>query len=262
MTVEKSRQGLRRHLLYLSGFFAIFLFLNSAGCSPRAVGVLTMPEVPDEFVAREPESGQSEPCPPTQSRPLEAVAGDTEPTRHSGSDYSAAHFLTPDFSRNLMHDTESAAILSESEPLSSSSSLEEVEAVPSVSEIVLAQYADWRGVRYRAGGSDSRGVDCSGLVHAVFKDAFDMDIPRTSTELSRMGEAVAKNDIQPGDLLYFIDRGRKHVGVAVNATEFLHSSRRKGVILSKFDGYWTPRLQRVRRILNENTAPVSLPKGG
>jgi len=247
--------------LYLFGIFVVLSIFNVMGCSPRAVGVLTLPEAPDEVAEQEPAPEQPAACPPVQSQ-LESSTSDAQPAALARLEYHSALSLPPEFSRTLAHDEDSAAMLPEHESTPASQSLEEVEAVPSISEIVLAQYADWRGVRYRAGGSDSRGVDCSGLVHAVFKDAFDMDVPRTSTELSRMGEAVPKGDIRPGDLLYFIDRGRKHVGVAVNSTEFLHSSRRKGVILSKFDEYWTPRLLRVRRILNENSTPVSPPKGG
>jgi cell wall-associated NlpC family hydrolase len=261
MTVGKSRQGLHYRLFYLSNIFAFFIFLSLVGCAPRAVGVLTMPEAPDEVVQQEPAPEESAACPPVQSGPADG-AMDAQRVAPSSFEYYSALSLTPDFSRDLTHDADYATVLSEPEPAPSFQSLEEVSAVPSISEIVLAQYDDWRGVRYRAGGSDSRGVDCSGLVHAVFKDAFDMDVPRTSTELSRLGESVPKEDIRPGDLLYFIDRGRKHVGVAVNATEFLHSSRRKGVILSKFDGYWAPRLMRVRRILNETVPQVSPPKGG
>jgi cell wall-associated NlpC family hydrolase len=144
----------------------------------------------------------------------------------------------------------------------SSDTSEEIESIPSISEIVLTQYKDWRGVRYRSGGADYRGVDCSGLVQAVFKDAFEMDLPRTSGEQAKLGEAVPRDEIQPGDLLYFIDRGRKHVGVAVNENEFLHASRKKGVVLSKFDKYWAPRLKHVRRLLDSNEPVVHRPDGG
>jgi cell wall-associated NlpC family hydrolase len=128
-------------------------------------------------------------------------------------------------------------------------SFDEVEPVPSIVDIVLTQYDDWRGVRYRLGGSDYRGVDCSGLVQAIFKEAFQIDLPRSSKEQIKLGDPVPKDEIQPGDLVYFIDRGRSHVGVAVNKKEFVHATRKKGVIISSLDKYWSPRLLRVRRIL-------------
>lgn len=260
MTVGKSRQGLRQNLLYLFGFFCFISLVNVAGCSSRAVGNLSLPEAPDGFAEIEAAPGRSEVCPPVQTQA--AQAADQLPTIQTQAGYYTSLSLTPFFSLELDHSAEYASILPESSPVSSFQDLEEVQAVPSISEIVLAQYADWRGVRYRAGGSDARGVDCSGLVHAVFRDAFDLDVPRTSTALSRIGAAVPKNDIRPGDLLYFIDRGRKHVGVAVNDREFLHSSRRKGVILSKFDEYWKPRLLRVRRVLGDSQTRIVPPTGG
>lgn len=140
--------------------------------------------------------------------------------------------------------------------------LETVEEVPSIGDIVMAQYEDWRGVRYRAGGSDYRGVDCSGLVQAIFRDAFEVDLPRSSSDQAKLGESVAKGDIRPGDLLYFIDRGRKHVGVAIDDRQFVHASRRKGVIISKFEGYWSKRLIRVRRIIDDKDQDALMRKGG
>jgi cell wall-associated NlpC family hydrolase len=140
--------------------------------------------------------------------------------------------------------------------------LESVDDVPSIGDVVLAQYEDWRGVRYRSGGSDYRGVDCSGLVQAIYRDAFEVDLPRVSSEQARLGEAVPKGDIRPGDLLYFIDRGRKHVGVAIDDRQFVHASRRKGVTISKFEGYWSKRLIRVRRILDGKDQDALMRKGG
>jgi lipoprotein Spr len=140
--------------------------------------------------------------------------------------------------------------------------LESVEEVPSIGDIVMAQYEDWRGVRYRPGGSDYRGVDCSGLVQAIFRDAFEVELPRSSGDQAKLGESVAKCDIRPGDLLYFIDRGRKHVGVAIDDRQFVHASRRKGVIISKFEGYWSKRLIRVRRILDDRDQDALMRKGG
>lgn len=130
--------------------------------------------------------------------------------------------------------------------------LEDAGEVPSIADVVLREYENWEGVCYRTGGCDDRGVDCSGLTQAIFRDAFQIDLPHSSVAQSKMGEAVSKRDIQPGDLVYFIDRGRNHIGVAISEKEFVHSSRRGGVVVSKFDKYWSARLIRVRRILPEN----------
>jgi lipoprotein Spr len=190
----------------------------------------------------------------TAAQPEERHETDAQSVRHREFNYSSV--LTRD------NDYFATATLDYGPDVSSSENLDHIEPVPSIKEIVLSQYEDWRGVRYRSGGTDYRGIDCSGLVQAIFRDAFEVELPRTSREQANLGEAVNQGDIQPGDLLYFIDRGRNHVGVAVNEHEFLHASRKKGVILSKFDKYWKPRLKRVRRILDENEIVVPRPSGG
>ena len=118
-----------------------------------------------------------------------------------------------------------------------------------VSAILLAQFQAWKGVPHRIGGSDRQGVDCSGLMQAVFREAFRMDLPRTSREQSRLGQKVDAREMRPGDLVYFIDKGGDHIGVVVENGKFLHSSTTLGVTLSEFDAYWWPRLKRVQRVL-------------
>jgi cell wall-associated NlpC family hydrolase len=73
------------------------------------------------------------------------------------------------------------------------------------------------GIRYRYGGnSPEQGLDCSGLVRYVFREA-GTDLPRTSNEMSRRGQPVDKQDLQPGDLVFFgrPGRGIQHVAIEV-----------------------------------------------
>jgi len=121
---------------------------------------------------------------------------------------------------------------------------------PSVSEILLSQFRAWKGVRHRIGGTDRQGVDCSGLMQAVFRDAFQLDLPRTSREQSLLGQPVDTRHLRPGDLLYFLDKRGDHIGVVVSDRTFMHASTSQGVILSTLDAYWWPRLKRVQRVLS------------
>lgn len=239
MDFSQGGQGPRREFSALPGFALIlFIFWSLGGCSSKQVD-----STADLSAAMQDSLAYS------QMR-----RDEDQPVRHREFDYSII------FSRD--NDYFSTSAPDESADFSSLVDTDDIEPVPSIGDIVLAQYEDWRGVRYRMGGTDYRGIDCSALVQAVFKDAFEMDLPRTSSEQAKLGEAVARDEIQPGDLLYFIDRGRKHVGVAVNESEFMHASRKKGVVLSKFDGYWTPRLKRVRRILDCNEMATPRYSGG
>ncbi len=218
--------------------FAVVLFILCAmgGCSSKHVETTSALPAPLQATASQPE----------ERRDIEA-----QPVRHREFDYATLLSRDNDYFSSVDEDYSEYATPDDAD---------NIEAVPSISDIVLAQYEDWRGVRYRFGGTDYKGVDCSALVQAIYRDAFEMELPRTSAEQAKLGEVVTKDEIQPGDLLYFIDRGRRHVGVAVSEDEFLHASRKKGVTLSKFDKYWKPRLKRVRRILDENE--VVRPTGG
>jgi lipoprotein Spr len=233
-------------LQVLSGLLLVLAFAGW-GCAPKAVAPSSATIMQTAAPAA---------CPPVADQntpPVPAPTGDAD-----------ASAVFEDESP-LLHDMSMDADLDATEAEDAGSSdegLETVEEVPSISDIVLAQYEDWRGVRYRSGGTDYRGVDCSGLVQAIFRDAFEVDLPRSSSEQARLGESVPRGDIRPGDLLYFIDRGRKHVGVAVNDREFVHASRRKGVIISKFEGYWSKRLIRIRRILDEKEQDALVRRGG
>ena len=238
MDFPQSGQGPGKEYSRLIRFaLALCILCIMGGCSAKHV---------------ETSSALPAPIQATASQPEERQEAQTQPARHREFDY--ASLLTRD------NDYFSSSDQEFSDYAAPEDDADGIAPVPSIGDIVLAQYEDWRGVRYRSGGSDYRGIDCSGLVQAIFRDAFEVELPRTSYEQASLGEAVNKSDIQPGDLLYFIDRGRKHVGVAVNEHEFLHASRKKGVVLSKFDKYWKPRLKRVRRILDENE--IVRPTGG
>lgn len=128
---------------------------------------------------------------------------------------------------------------------------EQLKADTPIADLLLLQYQNWKKVPHRTGGMDRWGLDCSGLLVLIFRDAFDIDLPRTSREQSQMGYAVKPQHRRPGDLVFFKDRGLNHIGVVVDEHQFLHTSSKRGVSLSKFDSYWKPRLRCVRRVLDE-----------
>ena len=54
---------------------------------------------------------------------------------------------------------------------------------------IMDQYADWKGVRYRLGGSTKKGIDCSGFVQRTFREQFGLELPRSTYEQQEMGKA-------------------------------------------------------------------------
>jgi cell wall-associated NlpC family hydrolase len=92
------------------------------------------------------------------------------------------------------------------------------------------------GAPYRLGGCSVKGIDCSGFVKKVY-DFFDIDLPRTAAEQSKVGIRVAKSDLSKGDLIFFDKKKRiSHVGIYIGENKFVHAaSRNKGVRVDSLD---------------------------
>lgn len=83
------------------------------------------------------------------------------------------------------------------------------------------------GIDYRYGGSNPiSGLDCSGFIQYVFREAAGITLPRTSAAMSETGTAINKQDLKPGDLVFFNSRKSKrvsHVGMYVGNDKFIHA---------------------------------------
>jgi len=106
---------------------------------------------------------------------------------------------------------------------------------------IIDSAKDMLGVRYKWGGNSRGGIDCSGLTTLVFSKN-GIRLPRTSIEQSKIGSRVNKEDLQAGDLLFFIT-GRSssrinHVGLYIGEGKFIHASSYKGrVIVTSLSDY-------------------------
>lgn len=113
-------------------------------------------------------------------------------------------------------------------------------------------YNKWRGTPYRLGGTNKKGVDCSGFVHTIFKDEFNITLPRNTTEQAKIGVKVSKKDLQSGDLVLFRlknSANNLHVGIYHKNGQFIHASTSKGVMVSSLDeSYWKDHYWQARRI--------------
>jgi cell wall-associated NlpC family hydrolase len=110
------------------------------------------------------------------------------------------------------------------------------------------------GVDYRYGGeTPESGVDCSGLVRYVFQQVTGVTLPRTSKELSRLGNNVASADLAPGDLVFFNTRRLpySHVGIYLGDNRFIHApSTGSEVEISRLsETYWQKHFNGARRLV-------------
>ncbi|MFZ1181434.1 MAG: C40 family peptidase [Herbaspirillum sp.] len=109
------------------------------------------------------------------------------------------------------------------------------------------------GIDYRYGGaSPETGLDCSGLVRYVFREAWGTDLPRTSAEISRIGKKIDRVDLRPGDLVFYntLRSSFSHVGIYLGDRKFIHSSSTGGKVrIDDMDmSYWKKRFNGARRI--------------
>ena len=117
---------------------------------------------------------------------------------------------------------------------------------------VVRSYLD---VPYKWGGTTRAGMDCSALTRAVYREAYGVELPRTSRQMYRLGKPVSVPDqLRSGDLVFFrIDTsgpGISHVGIYVGDGRFAHaSSSRGGVIDPLSSPYFDKRLAGARRVL-------------
>ncbi|MCX6376583.1 MAG: NlpC/P60 family protein [Armatimonadetes bacterium] len=90
----------------------------------------------------------------------------------------------------------------------------------------------YRGARYVRGGTSARGFDCSGFVKFLYA-RMGIKLPHDTRALYKFGRPVAKADLAPGDILFFVNtyrRGLSHVGLYVGEGKFIHAStHRTGV---------------------------------
>ncbi|HET8655884.1 MAG TPA: SH3 domain-containing C40 family peptidase [Longimicrobiaceae bacterium] len=100
---------------------------------------------------------------------------------------------------------------------------------PAVGEAVVATALHWTGAPYVWGGTVPSGVDCSGLVQAVFR-THGLPLPRDSDMQAGAGEALRPatdlSDLRPGDLLFFAEEGTRisHVAISMGGSRIVHSS--------------------------------------
>ncbi|MFN7018048.1 MAG: NlpC/P60 family protein [Fimbriimonadales bacterium] len=107
------------------------------------------------------------------------------------------------------------------------------------------------GTRYRYGGSNARGFDCSGFTSYIYRQ-YGISLPHSASAQYRLGRAVSRSELQPGDLVFFRTRGRRvsHVGIYIGNGKFVHASSARGrVRIDTLDsGYYKQRYVGARRI--------------
>ncbi len=129
--------------------------------------------------------------------------------------------------------------------------------LPQLADSILERGFDLVGTPYRYGGrSVKTGFDCSGFVGFVFRKETGIELPRSTREMIKLdAPKIRRDQLAPGDIVFFNDRGRgrvSHAGIYIGDDQFIHSaSRRSGGVRvdSLDDAYWRSSFMEAKRIL-------------
>ena len=108
------------------------------------------------------------------------------------------------------------------------------------------------GVRYVYGGASPSGFDCSGLVYYVLS-TLGYKANRTPEAQYGQGTYVSKNNLKPGDLVFFSGNGTTitHVGIYSGNGQFIHAPNSRSTVsyADLNSGYWATVYYGARRVV-------------
>lgn len=104
------------------------------------------------------------------------------------------------------------------------------------------------GKPYVWGGTGPDSFDCSGLVQYVYAK-YGVNLPRTTYDQVKVGQTVAMNNLQPGDLLFWGSATAPyHVAIYIGNNQYINAATpQQGTILQTISSYYYPTI--AKRVL-------------
>ncbi len=118
-------------------------------------------------------------------------------------------------------------------------------------QTLYKQYKKWDKTPYKYAGTTLKGIDCSSLMQHIYKSAFNIQLPRTTSEQADIGFKIHKNNLKAGDLILFkTGFSSMHSGIYLEKGKFIHSSTQVGVTISSLKNiYWRDYYYQSRRVI-------------
>jgi cell wall-associated NlpC family hydrolase len=113
----------------------------------------------------------------------------------------------------------------------------------------------WKGTLYRQGGTTFDGIGNDEFVREVYGAIYDTELEGTPSGWAKMGHAVARDALEPGDIILYEAVGlgklvsQRHAGIYIGDGQFVHSVKGSAVTISKLDDpRWNSAFRAARRI--------------
>ncbi|WP_147803730.1 C40 family peptidase [Alkalicoccus halolimnae] len=101
---------------------------------------------------------------------------------------------------------------------------------------VVERASAYLNVPFKSGGENpDSGFNTSGFVRHVFSEARDVDLPRNGRAMWNNGEEVPREELQPGDLVFFDGSQSLLPGIYVGNNQFMITSESSGVTTRHLD---------------------------
>lgn len=104
---------------------------------------------------------------------------------------------------------------------------------------------------YRFGGKNPEaGLDCSGMVSYVYRQAAGFSVNGSAADIARHGQEIKRQGLRPGDLIFFntLNRSLSHVGIYIGDERFIHAPASNGKVrIDRLDNrYYAQRYEMAR----------------
>ena len=123
---------------------------------------------------------------------------------------------------------------------------------------IVNKAQQFRGVKYKYGGTNYNGMDCSGLICTAFQSV-NINLPRSSSAIAQKGEFIEADYLQVGDLMFFKGYSSNSIGHVAMVSKIIdgdvfivHATTSRGVIEEKLanNDYFMKRWIYNKRIIN------------
>lgn len=119
---------------------------------------------------------------------------------------------------------------------------EQPRQVSAAAASVIKAAKEMLGTPYRYGRTGPGGTDCSGLTCLAYEKGAGIKLPRSSREQAQYCRRLERDELSPGDLVFFTSRSGggnvNHVAIYLGDNKIIHATTSQGVVITSLDDYY------------------------